>query len=121
MTGKCIYKNITKPEINFVLISLCTCKRPKMLKNALKSIENIICPENIKIEVLVVDNDINKIFYFFKNSLVLLGNLLLIIPVFFMGLTFLFNILCICSRTFGKLEATRKNVPYNFFKNIYGE
>lgn len=43
MTGKCIYKNITKPEINFVLISLCTCKRPKMLKNALKSIENIIC------------------------------------------------------------------------------
>lgn len=60
MTGKCICKNITKPEINFVLISLCTCKRPKMLKNALKSIENIICPENIKIEVLVVDNDINK-------------------------------------------------------------
>ena len=43
----------------------------------------------------------NKIFYFFKNSLVLLGNLLLIIPAFFMGLTFLFNILCICSRTFG--------------------
>ncbi|MBO5948399.1 hypothetical protein J6Q66_06150 [bacterium] len=43
MPEKCICKNITKPEINFVLISLCTCKRPKMLKNALKSIENIIC------------------------------------------------------------------------------
>lgn len=51
---------IRKPEIKFVLIALCTYKRPKMLKNALESIENIIYPQDIKTEILVIDNDVNK-------------------------------------------------------------
>ena len=48
---------VSKPEISFVLLSCCTCKRPKMLNETLKSIFNLNLPQNIKIEILIVDND----------------------------------------------------------------
>lgn len=47
-----------KSKIKFILISLCTCKRPKLLKQALESVNGTINVESdIKIEILVVDND----------------------------------------------------------------
>ena len=46
-----------KTKIDFVLLSLCTCKRPLMLKEALYSINTLKFPENIRVEVLVIDND----------------------------------------------------------------
>ena len=49
-----------KDKISHILISVCTCMRPKMLKNALLSIEKLIVPDDIKIEILVVDNDKNQ-------------------------------------------------------------
>ena len=66
-------KQHTKTPIKFIAISLCTCKRPKMLEKALKSLETISIPENIIIEVLVVDNDKNQsakeiVFAYQKNS-----------------------------------------------------
>lgn len=51
---------IEKPEktkIDFVLLSMCTCKRPKMLREALLSIDLIKLPRDIRVEVLVIDND----------------------------------------------------------------
>ena len=55
--------NIEKPvktKIDFVLLSLCTCKRPLMLKEALLSINSLKIPENVRVEVLVIDNDENE-------------------------------------------------------------
>ncbi len=52
------YKNdLQKPEVTFVLLSCCTCKRPIMLNETLKSIFNLNLPQNIKTEILIVDND----------------------------------------------------------------
>jgi len=52
--------NVKKTQVYSVAVSLCTCKRPKLLKKALASIEKINIPENLKIEILVVDNDVEK-------------------------------------------------------------
>jgi len=49
-----------KPAISYILISCCTCKRPKMLEKAIKSIEQLFLPKDIKVEILVCDNDINE-------------------------------------------------------------
>ena len=49
-----------KTEIEFVLISCCTCKRPHMLSVALQSVSGLNFCENIKVELLVVDNDENE-------------------------------------------------------------
>lgn len=62
-----------KTSIEFVVIALCTCKRPHMLKKALHSIEKILVPENIIVEVLVVENDSTEmsrevVEFFQKNS-----------------------------------------------------
>lgn len=40
-----------------VVISICTYKRPNMLERALNKIKELKIPENINIEVLIVDND----------------------------------------------------------------
>lgn len=48
---------VEKTEVAYVVIAVCTCLRPKMLKNSLLSVNEITFPENIKVEVLVVDND----------------------------------------------------------------
>lgn len=47
-----------KTSINYILIACCTCKRPKMLMQALNSINELNLPD-IKIELLIVDNDPN--------------------------------------------------------------
>jgi len=46
-----------KPKIEFILISCCTCQRPNMLKMALESARNLILPSNVRIELLIIDND----------------------------------------------------------------
>lgn len=49
-----------KPEITYILLAICTYKRPNMLKNAINSVNELILPENITTEVLIVDNDSEK-------------------------------------------------------------
>ncbi len=46
-----------KPEISFILISCCTCKRPQMLKKSLESVQNLYFPEGVRSELLIIDND----------------------------------------------------------------
>lgn len=46
-----------KTEIKYILLAVCTYKRPNMCKNALLSVNNLSLPDNIKVELLVVDND----------------------------------------------------------------
>lgn len=48
-----------KIKIEFILAVCCSCKRPQMLRNALESVNILKLPENIRFEVLVVDNDEN--------------------------------------------------------------
>lgn len=48
-----------KIKIEFILISCCTCKRPNMLRESLESVKGLILPENVNIELLVIDNDKN--------------------------------------------------------------
>ena len=54
-----IYKTSTekKTKIEFVCLACCTCKRPKMLKETLKSINDLIVPDDIRIEAVIIDND----------------------------------------------------------------
>jgi hypothetical protein len=52
--------SIVKPEIKTVLLACCTCNRPKMLKDVILSANEMFIPENIKIELLIVDNDSEK-------------------------------------------------------------
>lgn len=44
-------------NINYILISVCTYQRPFELKRALKFVEILDLPENMKVDVLIVDND----------------------------------------------------------------
>lgn len=48
-----------KPKIDFILISCCTCQRPNMLSRSLESAKKLILPQNVKVELLVIDNDKN--------------------------------------------------------------
>lgn len=50
------YNNI-KTHVEFVCLACCTCKRPKMLKETLKSINDLIAPNDIRIEAVIIDND----------------------------------------------------------------
>lgn len=52
--------SVKKSNVDFVLVSLCTCKRPLMLGEALLSVNTLKIPANVKVEVLVVDNDENE-------------------------------------------------------------
>lgn len=54
------YSNIFKPQVSFVLLSICTCKRPKMLENSLLSTNLLNLPNGINVELLVVDNDADR-------------------------------------------------------------
>ena len=53
-------KTPTKTQIEFVLLCCCTCKRPKMLTETLKSINKLFLPTNKRVEVLICDNDENE-------------------------------------------------------------
>lgn len=46
-----------KTRIEYILMACCTCKRPNMLKKSLNSVKELILPPNVKIELLVIDND----------------------------------------------------------------
>lgn len=50
-------ENLLKTDIKYVLLSLCTFKRPKMLEKCLESVSKLNLPENIKTELLIIDND----------------------------------------------------------------
>lgn len=49
-----------KPSISYVLLAVCTYKRPNMLKNTLESFKDLLLPDGVKVEALVVDNDGEK-------------------------------------------------------------
>ena len=49
-----------KSLITYILISCCTYKRPVLLDRLIKNLLNIKYPENIKCEILIVDNDIEQ-------------------------------------------------------------
>lgn len=51
---------VEKSSVDFVLVSLCTCKRPLMLGEALLSVNTLNLPEKVRVEILVVDNDENE-------------------------------------------------------------
>ncbi len=46
-----------KTEIKYILLAICTYKRPNMCKNAILSVNNLTLPQNINVELLVADND----------------------------------------------------------------
>lgn len=48
-----------KYNIEYVVIAICTFKRPHLLKQTLDSISCMIFPEKTKTEILVIDNDAN--------------------------------------------------------------
>lgn len=50
-------KNSLKTEISFVLLAICTFKRPNIFSKCLETVSKLILPENIKVELLVIDND----------------------------------------------------------------
>lgn len=52
-----VLDKVQKPDITYVLLCVCTCLRPKMLYKCLSSINETKTEENLKVEVLVVDND----------------------------------------------------------------
>ena len=46
-----------RPGPHFVLIGLCTYRRPKLLSEALESLTKLKIPPNLKVELLLVDNE----------------------------------------------------------------
>lgn len=50
-------KNSLKTDISFVVLSICTFKRPKIFSECLSSIAKLKLPEDIRVELLVIDND----------------------------------------------------------------
>ena len=62
-----------------------------------------------------------KISYIIKQIITLCLNSFILPFSIIGGLTLFFNILSICFRTKGKIDATIKNSPIEFYKNIYGE
>ena len=52
-------KNISKTDIKFIAVACCTCCRPDMLKMALANIRDLELPQDIKVELLIIDNDKN--------------------------------------------------------------
>lgn len=51
---------ISKPNIEYVLVACNTYKRPEMLKQYLESVKEMTLLQNIKVELLIVDNDIES-------------------------------------------------------------
>jgi succinoglycan biosynthesis protein ExoM len=49
-----------KKPVEFVLLSICTCQRPNMLRDCLLSANLLKVPDSIKVEILVIDNDENQ-------------------------------------------------------------
>lgn len=49
--------NSLKTDISYILLSLCTFKRPNIFSKCLEKISELNIPSGIKIELLVIDND----------------------------------------------------------------
>ena len=49
-----------KSAITYILIGCCTYKRPAKLKTLLENLQKINYPKDIKTEILIADNDIEK-------------------------------------------------------------
>lgn len=49
-----------KSAITYILIGCCTYKRPEKLKTLLENLQKINYPKDIKTEILIADNDIEK-------------------------------------------------------------
>ncbi len=49
--------NSLKTEISFVVLALCTYKRPNIFSECMQTISELKIPENIRVELLVIDND----------------------------------------------------------------
>lgn len=62
-----------------------------------------------------------KTAYIIKQILTLLLNSIILPFSILLGLTTFFNVLSICFRTKGKIDAAIKNTPIEFYKNISGE
>jgi len=45
-------------NFHLVCVSICTYKRPKMLARCLDSLANQVLPDNILMQIVVVDNDV---------------------------------------------------------------
>jgi len=48
---------MNKTDIKYILVACCTCLRPETLRKSLETYKNLKKPENISIDLLVVDND----------------------------------------------------------------
>ncbi len=55
-----MFINNYKTKIEYILLSCCTFNRPSLLQKSLLSIKKIVLPENIKVEILIVDNDVKE-------------------------------------------------------------
>jgi len=55
--SKTIEDIISKSKIDYIMIACCTYKRPDSLERLLKSLSELSFPENIKTDILIVDND----------------------------------------------------------------
>ena len=53
-----MFENVNNYEIKYVLLACCTYNRPSLLEKSLLSIKKLCIPKEIKVEVLVVDNDV---------------------------------------------------------------
>ena len=54
---------MNKKDIKYIIVACCTCFRPQTLRQSLMTFRNMKKPENIKIDLLVVDNDKNATAY----------------------------------------------------------
>ncbi|MCR5262157.1 MAG: glycosyltransferase family 2 protein [Candidatus Gastranaerophilales bacterium] len=50
-------KNSLKTDISFVVLSICTFKRPKIFSQCLETVAKLNLPQNVKVELLIIDND----------------------------------------------------------------
>lgn len=48
---------ILKPKLEHIVIACCTYKRPLLLKQSINSLLCLALPDDIKIEILIIDND----------------------------------------------------------------
>lgn len=49
--------NPLKTDISFVVLSICTFKRPRIFSECLSAVAKLKLPENIRTELLIIDND----------------------------------------------------------------
>jgi len=48
---------MNKIRIEYIIVACCTCLRPETLRKSLETYKNLKKPENIRVDLLIVDND----------------------------------------------------------------